>query len=115
MALADQALGVLRRAIADAGLRDRTAILVSADHVWRADGWRSSPEWTVEEELASHQDTFGVPFLLKLPRQSSSIVYTEPFNTVITRQIIMDILNERLSEPERVADSIARPHGEPSN
>jgi len=69
VALVDRTLGVLRDAIEQAGLWDRTALLVSADHGWRTSLWRGTPEWTADEEVASRQDTSGVPFLLKLPHR----------------------------------------------
>jgi len=49
-----------------------------------------------------------VPFLLKLPGQTSSLPYGKPFNTVITRQLITDILEKRLTDPSRISDSIDR-------
>ncbi|HXB71715.1 MAG TPA: hypothetical protein VNY05_25990 [Candidatus Acidoferrales bacterium] len=97
--LVDQTLGVLRRAMEQCGLWDRTAVLVSADHGWRTQLWRGDAEWTPNEEAASHQDTSGVPFLLKLPEQTSSVVYGKRFNTIVTRQLIMGILSSQLTDP----------------
>jgi arylsulfatase A-like enzyme len=98
VALADRTLGRLRQKMEQAGLWDRTAILVSADHGWRTNTWRNNPEWTSEEEAASHQDTSGVPFLLKLPGETSGIAYNDPFNTIVTRQLLTGILNGQLTE-----------------
>jgi hypothetical protein len=108
MALVDRTLGELRQKIDSAGLGNRTAILVSADHGWRTNLWRGGAEWTDTEEAASHSDTSGVPFLLKLPEQTSGLTYRKPFNTVITRQLITDILEKRLTGPSRISDSIDR-------
>ncbi len=105
---ADGTLGSLRRAIENAGLEDRTAILVSADHGWRTNLWRGTAEWTPDEEAASHQDTSGVPFLLKLPGQTSGTVYASPFNTVITRRLLVDVLEGRLNTAAEFPDFIAR-------
>ncbi len=108
VALVDRALGEFRRKIDSAGLGNRTALLVSADHGWRTNLWRGGGEWTDTEEAASHNDTSGVPFLLKLPEQTSGLPYTKPFNTVITRQLITDILGKRLTDPNRISESIER-------
>jgi hypothetical protein len=108
VALADDALGAIRRAIERAGLWDGTAVLVSADHGWRTGLWRGTPEWTREDEAFSHQDTSGVPFLLKLPSQTFPLVYAEAFNTVVTRRIITEILRGKLREPSQIADCIAK-------
>lgn len=109
VALVDRTLGELRQSIEQAGLWDRTAILVSADHGWRTGLWRGGPEWTSEEEeIASDEDTSDVPFLLKLPGQPSGVSYGRRFNTVITRPIITDILEERLTSPSEIPDLIQR-------
>jgi hypothetical protein len=98
VALVDRELGVLRRAMEEAGLWDRTAVLVSADHGWRTYLWRGTAVWTAEDEAASHQDTAGIPFLLKLPNQTSGVVYGKRFNTVITRRLITGILNGQVTD-----------------
>jgi hypothetical protein len=97
---------VLRQAIEQAGLGDSTAILVSADHGWRTHMWRGDAEWTAEEETASHNETSGVPFLLKLPGQRAEAPYSKPFDTVVTRGIITSILDGRLTNPNGIPDSI---------
>jgi hypothetical protein len=107
VALSDRALGALRGCIADAGLAENTAILVSSDHGWRTANWRGNPEWTAEDEAASHQDTSGSPFLLKLPRQTSEVSYDKPFDTIVSRRLIIAILRGGLA-PAGVADEIER-------
>ena len=72
---------------------------MSADHGWRTNLWRGDAEWTSDEETASHQDTSGVPFILKLPGETSGVVYTKPFNTLITRQLITAVLKRELRDP----------------
>lgn len=108
VALADRTLGALRRQMEQAGLWNRSAVLVSADHGWRTYLWRGGPEWTAEEEAASHRDTSGVPFILKLPGQTSGIVYNKTFGAVITRRIITDILAGRLTDPGMIARTVER-------
>jgi hypothetical protein len=108
VALADRTLGALRRNIEQSGLGDRTAVLVSADHGWRTPLWRGDPEWTSDEETVSHQDTSGVPFILKLPGETSGVVYTKPFNTLITRQLITAILKGELTDPVALPGFIGR-------
>jgi hypothetical protein len=108
VALVDHTLGVLRRTMEQCGLWDRTAVLVSADHGWRTHLWRGDAEWTAEEEAASHQDTSAVPFLLKLPGQTSGVVYGKRFNTIVTRQLIMGILSCQLKDPSALPGFIER-------
>jgi arylsulfatase A-like enzyme len=92
VSLADRTLGLLRHALEDAGLWDRTALLVTADHGWRVQMWRGDAEWTPEEEIASHTDTSGPPFILRLPGKNTERLYAKPFNTLVTREIIVGIL-----------------------
>jgi hypothetical protein len=104
--LVDRELGTLRRAMEEAGLWDRTAVLVSADHGWRTALWRATTVWTAEDEAASHQDTMGVPFLLKLPGQTSGSVYEKRFNTVVTRALITAILSGQVTDAAAVVRSL---------
>ena len=108
LVLADQTLGELRQAMEQSGLWGRTAVLVSADHGWRTRLWRGDAEWTPDEETASHQDTSGVPFLLKLPEQASGVVYSKPFNTIVTRQLITGILSGQLVDPSAIPGVVER-------
>ena len=108
VALADQSLGLLRHSIEEAGLWPGTAIIVSSDHGWRADGWRGGPGWTAEDEAISHQGTMGIPFLLRLPGQATGLLYPKRFNTVLSRRIITAILEGRLTDPARISEVIER-------
>jgi len=101
--LVDRELGMLRRAMEEAGLWDRTAVLVTADHGWRTGMWRGSPEWMAEEEAASHRDTMGVPFLCKLPGRTAGLVYGKSFNTIATRRLIIGVLKGEITDSAAVA------------
>jgi len=106
LALADRTLGKVRQAMEQSGVWDRTAVLVSADHGWRVHLWRGDAEWTPDEEAASHQDTSGVPFLLKLPAQHDGLVYAKTFSTIVTRELIGAILSGRLADPADIGPLI---------
>jgi len=106
--LADRAMGLLRGSIEEAGLWNQSAVLVSADHGWRTSFWRNEPGWTATEEAASRQDTSAVPFLLKLPGQTSGAVYEKALPTVVTRRLIIEILSGRLTDPAAIPGAIGR-------
>jgi len=108
VALADDALGVLRQAIEASGLWQRTALLVSSDHGWRTYRWRGTLEWTPADQALSRQNTMGVPFLLKLPGQAAGVNYNKRFNTVLSSRMITAILEGSLTNPARIADAIER-------
>ncbi len=86
LALADFELGELRRKMETSGQWDKSWIIVSADHSWRTsqcyDGVRD----------------YRVPFLVKPPgAETSSVTYTTPFNTVLTHDFILAILNRQIT------------------
>ena len=99
LALADRTLGQLRRAMESAGLWERTAVLISADHGYRAtrsvDGGRIADRW--------------VPFLLKLPGRHGPYEYRLHLETVRSAVLILDILEGRVATPADVAMSLAGP------
>jgi hypothetical protein len=110
VALADRALGELRKSIERAGLWEQTTVLVSADHGWRTHIWRGGPEWTAEEEAACHGiDTSGVPFLLKVAGAAEDTEYSKPFDTVVTRQLILAILEGRVETAAQVVEFVSNP------
>ncbi len=106
--LADRTLGLLRQRMERAGVWDETAIIVSADHGWRTYLWRGDPEWTADEERACHADASGVPFLMKLPGQTSGLAYSKPFSTISTERLITDVLSGSLKDPAGLPDSVER-------
>ena len=104
LALADRALGDLRQKMEQAGSWEGTSIIVSSDHWWRSDYWRKHIFWTpsdqpVQGERVEHR----IPFMIKLAGQRTTLTYDAPFNTVLTRDLILEVLNGRISDPGQVA------------
>ena len=91
LALADRLLGQLREAITRAGLWDSTLLLVSSDHPYRnsrqIDG-KSDPR---------------VPFLVKLPGQRTSVEYSPPMHTLVSRGLLEAALEGAIRTPEDAA------------
>jgi hypothetical protein len=92
LALADIFLGDIRTAMVRAGLWDKTTILVSSDHPNRSsqgfDG-KTDPR---------------VPFLLKLAGQNSTVAYTPPLKTVVTKALLEAILAHCVNTPAEAAN-----------
>lgn len=96
--LADRTLGELRRAMEDAGLWSDATVLVSSDHAWRSDYWRSTHLWTREDEQTRPPaPDRRVPFVLKLPGQEKAIEYHPDLSTVITHDLILALLRAEIS------------------
>jgi len=91
--VADMTVGKLRHLLETSGLDDRTALLVTSDHPFRKNIWSLRPTWTAEERATlGGKACPSVPFMLKLPGQSASAAYHREFNTVITAQLLLDVL-----------------------
>jgi hypothetical protein len=104
LALADRTFGELRRAMERAGTWEQTTVLVSSDHWWRADFWRGHPFWTAEDEaLSAGRVDHRVPFLVKLAGQHTARTYQPAFNTVLTHDLILTILNGQISDAAQLA------------
>jgi hypothetical protein len=108
VALVDETLGVMRQSMEQAGLWERTAVLLSADHGWRTHLWRGDPDWTADDQIAAQVDTSGVPFLLKLPGQTSGALYIKPLRTIITSRLITEILSGGVTDPAAIPNFIER-------
>jgi hypothetical protein len=103
--LADVLLGRVRRELEKSGDWDRSTIIVSGDHSFRAPMWLSYRGFRNAEEaaLTGEKQYPYVPFLLKLPGQQQSVSYDREFNNVVTANLVLQILNGQITTPEQVA------------
>ena len=103
--LADETLGKVRKAIEEKGNWDDMVILVSSDHWWRP-SWKKQLVWTAEDEKTMRSDLDRrVPFILKMPGTGTQeIRYDTPFNTVLTHDLLLAILNGEVSDTKAAAN-----------
>jgi hypothetical protein len=100
----DRTLLELRNAMEQAGLWDRSIVILSSDHWWRGDFWKTQIGWTAEEtEVLAGKIDHRVPFIVKMPGQKAGLAYSEPFNTVLTADLISAMLRKEVQTPEQVA------------
>ena len=100
LALVDRTLGELRRAVEQAGLWDQTSILITADHGYRPGGWTGRLGWTAQlDRLTEHQAPVKVPFILKLPGQTSGVVVDKAFSNVVSGHLGLAVLSGAVSTP----------------
>jgi hypothetical protein len=93
LALADRTLGKLRQVMETSAEWETTWFIVSADH-----SWRYSREY-------DGQHDYRVPFLVNPPGPNEPVVYSQPFNTVATHDLILAILRgEITNRTQAVAD-----------
>lgn len=116
LVLADRALGELRLLMESAGVWEDTVVLVTSDHWWRADMWRTlrsneQVAWTEEDEelfetVFSTGKDHRVPFLLKMAGQKTGTTYEAEFNTILTHDLILALLRGEVSDSKQVAQWI---------
>jgi hypothetical protein len=99
--LVDGSLREVRLAVEAAGLAGQTATLVTSDHGYRVELWKQYPGRPGAAPPA--ETDHRVPFLLKLPGQEAPIPYARLFNTVITKELLLALLEGRVRTPEAAA------------
>ena len=91
LALTDRGLGELRRALEEAGLGERTAIVLTADHSWGAsasfDGKRDP----------------RVPLLVRLPGQTRPLRCDAEVRITVLHDLVLAVLRGELKKPEEAA------------
>jgi len=94
LALLDRTLGELRREMEAAGQWNDSFVLLSSDHPLR--------------EKPFHP---WITFLLQAPGQKQGLAYHQPFNSVLTHDLVLAALSHQLKSPQDVADWLDRFHG----
>ncbi len=104
LALVDRTVGEVRRTLEQAGLWDRTSLLVTADHGLRPSNWIDRIGWTTElDRLTGDQPPLTVPFIVKLAGQSRAIAVDKSFSNVAASDLALQILDSKLTSAEQVA------------
>jgi arylsulfatase A-like enzyme len=102
----DRVLGDIRLAMTKSGAWDESTVIVTGDHGWRTKAWRELANrypWTEEDERLAGLDPTRVPFLVKLPRHQREHPYGRPVRTLVTRALVIALLQGEISSPEQLA------------
>lgn len=103
LALADRYLGHVIQVLQQRGEWDSSAVLVMGDHSWRTRLLEGSPEWTPEDQVASHGGQFDdrPGYIVKLPHQAEGARVETPFAATRTRALLAGIVDGSIrSVPE---------------
>jgi len=92
MVLSDQTFGEIRRTLETAGQWDSTTVLITSDH------------WNRGAPLVNGKRDHRIPFILKLSGQKNGVEYASPFNTIITRELLMEMLRGNLTASDDVVE-----------
>lgn len=103
LALADRTLGQIRAAMERNGTWDNSTVVVSSDHWWRTEYWATRSIWSAAEDRYRDEGKFHhIPFMVKLKDQKERLTYDAPFNTVLSHDLILDILQGKLAAADQV-------------
>ena len=91
LALTDKIIGQLRRSMEQAGVWDSTTVIFSADHPYRH-----------RPALDGHPVSRRIPYLVKLAGPRKPLGYDAPFSALLTKELILAILNGELARPEEI-------------
>lgn len=89
----------IRGAMEAAGEWENSVLIVSSDHSSRFKSERDFgqlPPLRRTEALADKR----IPFIIKLPGQHSRVDYEQTINTSVTKNLILDIFDEKITKPE---------------
>ncbi len=107
--LVDRTIGDLRKAMERTGVWEQTTVIVSADHWWRSEMWSRGPFWSPEDaKVAGQQMDHRIPFLVKLAGQHGPVQYDNAFNTVVTHNLVLALLQGQVSNPTDLASWLDR-------
>jgi hypothetical protein len=97
--LGDRILGQIRRAIEEAGVADRTTLLISSDH------------WNRGADLLDGRIDHRIPFIVNFPGDSQGVRYNAPFNTLLSRSLVTAILEGKVRTAVEAAAWIQKHNG----
>lgn len=104
LALVDRTLGEFRRTLEQAGLWNRTSLLVTSDHPLRP-GSDDGPR--TDFKASGQARSKLVPFVLHMAGQSGPVTYPDLFHTVIAGDMVLAILKGELRDEKAVGAWIA--------
>lgn len=94
--LADHVVGSLRQQMESAGTWSNTWLLLTSDHWWR------------ESDLYDGIKDLRVPFMLKAPGDQAGVEISEHFNTLLTKDLILAILDGHIRSTTEARDWIVQ-------
>jgi Sulfatase len=93
LALADEVLEELIGTLQTTASAAKTTVIVCSDHSWRVALWRPTPQWSHEEEIASHGHFDPRPVLMiHFPGQTTEHDITQPFDEIRIHDIVARML-----------------------
>ena len=99
LALSDRVLAELMSSLNATPLASKTTVIVCSDHSWRISIWRSTSNWTKEDETASQGRFDPRPVLMiHFPGQQAEQDVTAPFEAIRIHEMIERMLRGQKSD-----------------
>lgn len=105
LALADAYMAHVQALLDQRGEWDSSTVVVMGDHSWRTTiVWRGMPEWTPEDELASHGGKFDdrPGYIVKLPGQHVGATIDTRYKAIRTRGLLDELLSGQVKSAEEL-------------
>jgi len=114
LVLADNVLSEVRVTLEQAGLWDRTAVLVTSDHPLRVSILQSLRDGSADAERRATGDRERpyIPFLLRLPKETGRAEFTEEFDSTVAGDIALAAAEGKLASYSEAIAALKR-HGRP--
>jgi hypothetical protein len=97
--LLDRTLGDIRETLEKAGMWDSSTILLTGDHPFRAFTYQNPKRYPSRLGFIQHNQ---VPYLLRMPGETQGVVYDSAMNTIVTKDLLMAILNRQVAAPQQI-------------
>lgn len=92
LVLSDKILGWIRKDMELKGVWENTTIIISSDHSYG------------KAKKFDGKEDHRIPFMIKLANQEDAIIYQTEFNTVLTHDLVLDILNKKVTTHGEIVD-----------
>jgi len=113
LALTDKVFGEMRRGLENAGLWDKSTVIVTSDHGATRRKLDGKGDTVIVSSDLSRQTIPGrvtvdtrIPFLVKLPNQQDELIFDKPFNSIIAYDLVEEFLEKKISDKVALANDI---------
>jgi hypothetical protein len=96
LAVADDAIGMVRQAMESSGVWEKTTVILTSDHPWRF-----VPKEFVEAQKEPYTH-WEVPFLVKMEGQNRSYVYNQPMESIWIHDLSLDVIRGKVGTVEQL-------------
>jgi len=95
--IVSETIRTVRNTLESTGQWENTVLIVSSDHAYRFKRLRDFRQLSEKERNDSMVDT-RIPFIIKFAGQNSRIDYEPRINTIVTKRLILDILDNKIRD-----------------